>query len=196
MKKTSFFLLGLITLFVFSTEAKSTPPAGMPDVAKTFEQGDFVINVGLGLGSTLYTGTYYTTRVPGISASVEYGVMDDIIVEKMTLGVGGIIGYSSSKVKYSNNSGWYENYTTIGLRGAMHYPLVENFDVHAGVILGFNVVSSNYYGTNISGSTAASSAPIAGGYIGGRYYFTPNIAAMAELGYGISVLNIGLAFKF
>jgi hypothetical protein len=201
MKKTSIFLLGLITLFVFSLEAKSNPPAGMPDVAKTFEQGDFVLNVGLGLGSTLYTGSYYTNSFPAISASVEYGVMDDIIVEKMTLGVGGIIGYSASKTKYSYFSedyGWKYSYLTLGLRGAMHYPLVENFDVHAGVILGFNVISSNYYGddTYASSYSAESSSPIAGAYIGGRYYFTPNIAAMAELGYGISVLNIGLAFKF
>jgi len=199
MKKTFIFLLGLITLFVFSIEAKSTPPAGMPNIAKTFEQGDFVLNVGFGLGSTLYTGSYYTTKFPPLSASVEYGVMDDIIVEKMTLGVGGIIGYSSSKYRYSSlNYGWDYSYLTIGLRGAMHYPLVENFDVHAGVILGFNVISNSYYGDNtyVGSNSAASSAPIAGAYIGGRYYFTPNIAAMAELGYGISVLNIGLAFKF
>jgi len=44
--------------------------------------------------------------------------------------------------------------------------------------------------------------PIAGSgiakafYIGGRYYFTDNLAGMIELGYGIAYLNIGIALKF
>jgi hypothetical protein len=43
--------------------------------------------------------------------------------------------------------------------------------------------------------------PTAGGgftynvFVGGRYYFTDNIGAFAELGYGISILNLGLCVK-
>jgi len=33
-------------------------------------------------------------------------------------------------------------------------------------------------------------------YIGGRYFFTDNIAALVELGYGVAYLNIGIAIKF
>ena len=29
----------------------------------TFKKGDKVINLGIGFGSTLYTGSYYTTRL-------------------------------------------------------------------------------------------------------------------------------------
>ena len=35
-----------------------------------------------------------------------------------------------------------------------------------------------------------------GGFVGGRYYFSPNLAAQAELGYGLGILNIGIAYKF
>ena len=33
-------------------------------------------------------------------------------------------------------------------------------------------------------------------FVGARYYFRENMAAMAELGYGPSYLNLGLAFSF
>ncbi len=32
-------------------------------------------------------------------------------------------------------------------------------------------------------------------YFGGRYFFTKNLAAQAELGYGVTFFNIGLALK-
>ena len=33
-------------------------------------------------------------------------------------------------------------------------------------------------------------------YVGGKYFFTNNFAALAELGYGVSYLNVGVALKF
>jgi hypothetical protein len=33
-------------------------------------------------------------------------------------------------------------------------------------------------------------------FVGGRYYFTDNFAAMLELGYGATYGNIGIAYKF
>ena len=35
-----------------------------------------------------------------------------------------------------------------------------------------------------------------GWFIGGRYYFTDNLAAMLELGYSATYVNIGVAYKF
>ena len=35
-----------------------------------------------------------------------------------------------------------------------------------------------------------------GAFVGGKYYFNDKIGAFAELGYGISVLQIGLAGRF
>ena len=33
-------------------------------------------------------------------------------------------------------------------------------------------------------------------FLGARYFFTENVGAFAELGYGISNLNLGVTFKF
>jgi hypothetical protein len=51
-------------------------------------------------------------------------------------------------------------------------------------------------GTGFGGGSVAASAILYGAHLGARYYFTDNIGAHAELGYGISVLTLGASFKF
>jgi hypothetical protein len=162
----------------------------------TFNKGDKVLNIGIGLGSTLYSGTYYKTTLPPISASLEFGVVDKVL-DKGSIGVGPYVGFSSHKWDYSVD--WYYTYTNIiiGARGVFHYPLVNKLDTYTGLLLGYDIVSAKEHGLgsgylyNASGSTVAWSW-----FIGGRYYFSDNFAGMLELGYGIAYLNIGVALKF
>jgi hypothetical protein len=64
-------------------------------------------------------------------------------------------------------------------------------------MLGYNIVSvnedSNYIGSDYKTNT---SAPVASWFVGARYYFNDNLAGMAELGYGVAYLNLGIAYKF
>jgi hypothetical protein len=162
----------------------------------TFVKGDKVLNIGIGLGSTLYSGTYYKSQIPPISASLEFGVVDNVI-EKGVIGVGPYIGYSSYKYEYSG-WGWKYSNIIIGARGNFHYPLVNKLDTYTGLLLGYNVASSKEFGDAVPGWDYSYSA---GGiawswFIGGRYYFKETFAVMAELGYGIAYLNLGIALKF
>lgn len=169
-----------------------------------FKAGDKVINLGVGLGNTLHSGSGLSTTIPPISASFEYGVKDNLFDEKSSLGVGAFIGYcanehkwsymnASSKLKYSD--------LVLGLRGALHYQLVEKLDTYAGVSLGYDIVSASSSGYAGGGSygvsySADASTFFVGAYLGGRYYFADNLAAMAEVGYDIAALRIGIAYKF
>lgn len=205
MKKVVFLLLfiGIFCNYSFAEVnlRSSSYSSDFHNIKSTFDKGDLVFNFGLGLGSNLYRGRYYSTKVPPVSASIEYGLLEDVFIEKMTLGIGGLVGFSSSEwsstgwqgVKY----GYRYNYITFGARGAFHYPLVENFDVHTGIIMGFTVVSYSQFGTIDPAYTytATSNFPVYGWYIGGRYYVSDNFAGMAEIGYGLSYLNIGFAVK-
>jgi len=182
----------LLLMFVVACFALTQLIAQEP----TFVKGDKALNIGIGLGSTLYSGTYYKSQIPPISASLEFGVIDNVI-EKGVVGVGPYIGYSSYKYEYS---GWGWKYTNIiiGARGNFHYPLVNKLDTYTGLLLGYNVASSKEFGDVIPGWDYSYSA---GGiawswFIGGRYYFKETFAVMAELGYGISYLNLGIALKF
>ena len=161
-----------------------------------FSKGDKVLNVGIGLGSTLYTGTYYSGLIPPVSASLEFGVVDGIL-EKGVVGVGPYIGYSSYKYEYSDWGWKYSNFI-LGVRGNFHYQFVDKLDTYAGVLLGYNVASSKEFGDPVPGYDYSYSAGglAWSGFIGGRYYFTDALSAMLELGYGIAYLNIGVGVKF
>lgn len=163
--------------------------------AQEFEKGDKVVNLGVGIGSTLYSGSFYTSSLPPLSASFEMGIADDILDEG-SIGVGGYLGFSRYKYEYSGWGWKYSNFI-LGGRGVFHYPLIDKLDTYTGIMLGFQVVSSKEFGEQVFGwSYNASSGGIVGSwYVGGRYYFNDNFAVMGELGYGVSYLNLGVALK-
>jgi hypothetical protein len=155
----------------------------------TFKQGDKVVNLGIGFGSTYY-GSYYTSHTPAISASLEVGVKDGVL-DKGSIGVGGYIGYSSAT--------WANYYKTsnfiIGARGSFHYPLVNKLDTYTGLLLGYNIYSYKYETTYLGAKGSAGNLMVAW-FAGARYYFSNNFAVMAEVGYGIAYLTVGVSFKF
>lgn len=164
--------------------------------AQEVKQGDKILNLGIGLGSALYSGSYYKSSVPPISASLEVVVKDDLFDGKGALGVGGYLGYSAYKWEYN---AWGYKYTNIilGPRGYLHYNFMEKLDTYAGLLIGYNVVSSKEFGNRGSQVySSSSSGLIWSGFIGGRYFFNDKLAGMLELGSGITYLNIGIAVKF
>jgi len=164
----------------------------------TFHANDLVFNAGIGFGTSLYSGRFYSSVLPPVSLSGEYGVQEDFIVEDLTLGVGGYLGFASSeyRTRFGNNEyGWRYNYTVIGLRGALHYPLVDKLDTYGGVMLGYNIFSSKSFGSAPTDFSPASGGLGLSMYLGGRYYFSDNLAGMAEIGWGVAYLNLGVAFK-
>jgi len=162
----------------------------------TFNKGDKVLNLGIGFGSAWYTGSGFKAQIPPVSASFEIGVVDNIL-EKGSIGVGGYFGYSSYKYSYSGyNGGWKYTNMFIGARGNFHYPLVDKLDTYVGLTLGFNVVTDKAWG-DYSGTSFGSYGGVkTAEFIGARYYFSDNFAAMLELGYGVAYVNLGVALKF
>jgi hypothetical protein len=154
-----------------------------------FIKGDKVLNLGIGLGSSHYS-SFYTSRLPAVSASFEVGVLDGIL-EKGSVGVGGYFGFSSAK--YSTY--WKTTNVLIGGRGSFHYPLIEKLDTYTGLLLGYNIFNTKY-DSSYSGFNSASSSGLAlAWFAGARYYFSDKFAAMAEVGYGIAYLTLGVSLK-
>jgi len=186
MKKSIFSILCL-TIGISMSNAQES----------TFSSGDKVLNIGIGLGNVVYSGAGYSSIVPPISASFEYGVMDGI-GENGSIGVGGYFGYTSAKWEMTlmgDTYGWKYNSYIVGVRGSFHYTFVDKLDTYAGLMLGYNIVKATETGTINFGASASGSGFAWSIHIGGRYFFNPHIAAMMELGYGISYLNLGIAFK-
>ncbi len=170
--------------------------------AQAFEKGNSVLSVGLGLGGTF--GSYsYSSQTPGISLQFEHGMWD--AGGPGVISLGGYVGvksYTYNGVGYNYTWSYKWNYTVIGIRSAYHYNGITNkkTDLYGGVMLSYNILnfkyttSDPYYDylySNVSyGSTVGFTL-----YIGARYFFSERVAGFAELGYGISYLTIGAAFK-
>ncbi len=185
--KRSVLAFMLVCIFGFGASAQES----------TFNVGDKVVNIGLGIGNIHYSGSGYKTLIPPLSASFEMGVKDGVL-EKGVIGVGGYLGYASYKwTGYSGliEYGWKYSNFILGARGSFHYPLIDKLDTYSGLMLGYEVVSESEFGVNTSISKSAASGFIWSWYAGGRYYFTDKIAGMLELGYGITYLNLGVAIK-
>ncbi len=165
-----------------------------------FSKGDKALNIGLGLGS-YYGGDGYTGSIPPLSVSYEKGIIDGLLDGKGSIGVGGYLGYTANKWETSisgNSYGYKYSYLMIGARGAFHYQFVDKLDTYTGLMLGYNVVSSKYFGDDMGAATPEASSASGIGYsafLGARYHFSDKFAAYAEIGYGISALELGISIR-
>lgn len=171
--------------------------------AQFFNKGTNVLSAGVGLGGNF--GSFsYGTQTPGISVQYERGIWD--VGGPGVISLGGYLG--SKSYKYNASSGSYKwtqkwNYTIVGIRSAYHLNKINNekFDVYGGLMLSYNILTYKYSdnaggsGSSLYSGSYGSAAGFTA-YLGGRYLFTKNFGAYAELGYGVSYLTLGLALKF
>lgn len=163
-----------------------------------FGQGDRVLSAGLGFG--WYSYGYDATSIPAISLSFEQGIEE---FDFGTLAFGGIIGYKRASYSWLAGYGDYSwTDLIIAARGAIHIDLlnVEKLDTYGGAAFGLRFESRKYYDLiwpNYSYKSVKKSTahPLFALYVGGRYYFTENIAVFGELGYGLGYLTLGLSYK-
>lgn len=163
-----------------------------------YRQGDQVISLQLGLGTSLYESGA-TGTVPPLTAAFDYGYNEHI-------SLGGLLSYTGSKYDVSDAYGTISNkfsYIIVAVRGAYHYDLLHNdkIDTYGGLMLGYDIASTSHTVTGLYTSysylipTYSVGGFSFGAFIGGRYFFSPQLAAQVELGYGIAYFNIGLAYK-
>ncbi|RDB07521.1 hypothetical protein [Runella aurantiaca] len=150
-----------------------------------FNQGDHLLNFGLGLG---YSG-YYSRAVP-IGASYEYGITPEISIGAQ-FDIASASYYSS--YYYYNRYNYRYTATYLGVRGSYHFNRLiglnsNKLDLYAGVGLGYRNYSSyyDYY------------RPVfVNAFIGGKLYFSDSVGGFVELGYtGLSYSRVGLSLKF
>lgn len=154
---------------------------------ETFNKGDKVVNVGVGLG-TYVSDKGFSMTVPPITGSFEYGIAD-LFDGRGGIGVGGYIGYLLRKSGGENSFNVSDLF--IGPRGLFHYQFIDKLDTYAGFMVGYDVVSFGETDSKLSGSGFYSTY-----FIGARYYITNNIGVFGELGYGVSPLQLGFTYKF
>ena len=188
MKKL-IYILSLIAL-VNVTHAQLMGGEGAPALQK----GDIIV------GGKLALGAVYGANV-GFIAGAEYGFKQGFLnIPKFpaSLGIGGSIGYSGYSKNYAHWGDYsYSNFLILG-SGYWHVDLLKKKEVDTYVVLnlGFNITSVD--APNIANAPDYDSTDgglVFGTGIGIKYYFIPNLAAVAEVGFGMGLLRIGIDFR-
>ena len=167
-----------------------TAVCAMTSYGQNYQKGDKLLNVGIGLGGGVAPSG--AKGIPPVGLSFEVGATDKI-------SVGGYAGYSSAKQTIAGWGGNWEysyQYILVGARGSYHFDFgVDKLDPYVGAVLGYNIASAKVTGAPAGTPTASAGGFLWGGHAGARYMFSEKIGAFGELGYGISYLTVGLAFK-
>lgn len=166
---------------------------------KSFGKGDNYASVSYGLGAIGANWTSIYSSLPGYKSSnlgplgayYERGVTDNI-------GVGVSINYLRNSASYTMINTPVDmtiSQLAIAVRGAYHFKFSnKKLDPYAGAGLAYRNFS---YKSSISSINFSFGSPVGiQAFAGSRYFFTDNLAAFAEVGYGVSYLNIGGTFKF
>ena len=169
------------------------------------QKSDAMFNLGLGLSSYYTSGSGFKVSLPPLEASYESFVGDNF-------SVGGFLGYYGAK--YENE---YEvagivfdteikySYLSFGALGNYHFVNDNTFNMYAGANLGYVSAKTKVsYSIDeelfeeddiLNNAGAKASGILFGAHVGARYHLSESLALNAELGYGISLLKIGVSFK-
>jgi len=198
MKKILFALLTLFTLTTITITAQN----------QVFKKGNFNAAVGIGVVPTYFADNAKVNVIP-VAAKLGYNFTDNFSMNLYT-------GFSSSTSKmiedFEGNSRQYENdYLIIGLRPELHTARGDKFDIYGGFMMGYNkaFINEMVYADGdvenpidapISGPTtrnpnAKTGGFLFSGFVGATYLVNPKLGIFGELGYGVSLVQLGATFK-
>jgi hypothetical protein len=72
---------------------------------------------------------------------------------------------------------------------------VDGIDTYGRVMLGYNASSIDVDNSALEDLFPTYGGLLYGFFIGGRYHFTDHLGDFAEVGYGISWIQLGLTYK-
>jgi len=188
-------LVAAVVLFSATAITNANAQGGEPP----FVKGSNTIGIALGVGG--YYGYYDTyggyggySVLPSVSVTFDHGVWND--VGPGTIGIGGVVGFSS---RYGDAYGdrYSDNNFTIGARGTYHLTLLakknNKFDPYGGILLGlrFHNVNDRY-----RDYTKSEVLPAPGIFVGAKYNFTESFGAFVEVGPCVSLARVGIGFNF
>jgi hypothetical protein len=190
--KNVLFILVAVSTFLFANVANA-------------QAGKFTLHAGIGFEPTLHADQA-NINTPPVSLKIGYQM-----TPAFSLNAFG--GYSSAtSPSYLVNDGQLANVTNkhllFGLRGELRRELSKRFDVYGGAMLGYSVnnieetdpltgqrISRVSGGPTPFNPNAPKGQLMYSAFVGGTFYMLDQVGVFAEVGYGVSLLNAGLAFR-
>ena len=179
---------GLFSVFVSGLNAQNQRPginrAYVPDAV---EQGNILINGGVGFFSVFASNQLagYRAEIPPLYLCGEYAISDGMTA-------GAYFAYSTF-----NQTAQNAKITAILAGPRLSYRLYvnESVDVYASLLFGIVGLSAKSIDTNRPLQLQQSYAPFYGTMVGARYFFTQNLGVNAEIGWGLTLVNLGITYK-
>lgn len=189
------FLLVFFAIGTFSTVQAQ---------ALRFKAGQLQASAGIGLVST-FAADAPTTIVPPLSGSLEYFVSPNFslgVYAAYTEVTGERIYQNAGIIESFNNKTWMA-----AVRTGFHSNNLDNWRVYGGLMIGTSLPTVEKEVRSIPGeifsdddapsfSRPAQNSFLFSGYVGARRYIRSDLSAYGEVGFGISLVNLGLSYHF
>lgn len=164
--------------------------------AQTVQKGDITLQAGVGLLPTYFLDASETV-VPPVTFSASYRVLE-------MLSVGAFGGYSEyNSLPNQNFDGSVNQFHSKsflgGVKVAAHATSIEKWDIYGGFQVGYS--KPEVVNNVLKASESRLPTPkvreefVYSGFIGATGYITNKVGLYGELGYGISLANVGVTFK-
>jgi len=155
------------------------------------KKGDVFVGAKIGLGA------FYGADL-GYGGGFEYVLQEDFLNLgdiPASLGFGGSFGYATYKSGYIGYNWKYTN--LVILASAFYHANVlnnEKLDTYAKFSLGYNAGKVKYDGPSgiYDYSSPTHGGVVTGSAVGARYFISPALAAVAEVGWGFGIFRLGL----
>ncbi len=192
MKNNKLFF-ALMTFF-FASQIASAQPFDPP----AYKKGDFIMNAGIGLLPTAASPNM-TSVVPPLSLSANYRVSKNASVGVFAAFASTSFSSDLPEHKVIPRSSDSQQFM-LGVRSSVHYD-INKTSFYGGLMLGYNSVSKVTNIPVIVGNdeltypTTTNGKVIYSAFIGGQQMLTKRLGVYGEVGYGVSIFNLGLSVK-
>lgn len=166
--------------------------------ARVFGKGQLDIQAGVGIFPT-YIADHPESIVPPLHLSLRWMVAKPISLNLFT-------GYSTCRSRqelvFDNARGrWYNETWFLGLENGFHYNKIDNWDLYGGLSLLYQHVRLETDSPELKRAMAQTGIRPQRGkmaltaYIGSRFALSARSSIFAELGYGVSLLKVGVGCR-
>lgn len=167
------------------------------------KKGDIQVTASVGLLPTFLADKGHV-NIPPLSLKAGLFVSKKFSLEAFTAFSStetGIQTYPDHSVNQTKN-----DFLIIGTRGAVHTFKFKNWDIYGGLSLGYNIPMVKTNTTYTEGPVkegeltpsfhrAATNNFTYTGFVGATYFVKKNLGITGEVGYGISIINVGVSYK-
>ena len=183
MKKVTLFSLIICFCFAFQTMNA---------------QGRYDINFGVGALPT-FAKDKGTTKLLPLVMNVHYKINP-----KFSLGVFAGHSVTETNREFINDgqlTQWKNRFSTFGIRAAAHTDKLYKWDIYGGMTLSYNFSNIEVIEGNMDiladhmGIKPRSGKFSASAFLGSRYEITKHLGIFGELGFGISILTMGVSCR-